>query len=83
MLARHVGRDVQVVSTRAGHIPGVHRVGFDSAADQVTLVHSARSREGLAAGALAATRWIGGRRGVYAFPDVLDEILQAAKRGKP
>ncbi|OLD96025.1 MAG: hypothetical protein AUG79_03935 [Gemmatimonadetes bacterium 13_1_20CM_4_69_16] len=83
MLARRVGRDVPVVSTRAGHIPGVHRVGFDSAADQVTLVHSARSREGLAAGALAATRWIGGRRGVYAFADVLDEILQAAKGGKP
>ena len=85
ILARHVRRQVPVVSTRAGHIPGVHRVGFDSAADQVTLVHSARSREGFAAGALAAARWIGGRPGVgvHAFADVLDEILQVDKGGKP
>ena len=66
---------VPIASTRAGHIPGTHRVGFDSAADQVLLVHTARSRAGFAAGALLAARWIVGRRGMYAFADVLDDIL--------
>ena len=80
LLARRLGRDVPVASTRAGHIPGVHRVGFDSAADEVTLIHTARSRDGFAAGALAAARWIAGRRGVYAFADVLDEILEAERK---
>jgi 4-hydroxy-tetrahydrodipicolinate reductase len=82
LLARRLGRDVPIASTRAGHIPGVHRVGFDSAADEVTLIHTARSRDGFAAGALAAARWIAGRRGVYAFADVLDEILEAERKAE-
>jgi 4-hydroxy-tetrahydrodipicolinate reductase len=87
LLALRLGRDVPIASTRAGHNPGVHRVGFDSAADEVTLIHSARSRDGFAGGALAAARWIASRRGtgggVYAFADVLDEILEAERKGKP
>ncbi len=74
------GRRVPVVSTRAGHIPGTHRVGFDSSGDQILLVHSARSRAGFAAGALLAARWIVGRQGVYAFADVLDDILALERK---
>ncbi|HKO41676.1 MAG TPA: dihydrodipicolinate reductase C-terminal domain-containing protein [Pyrinomonadaceae bacterium] len=66
---------VSVASTRAGEIPGTHRVGFDSAADQITVTHMARSREGFAAGALMAARWIKGRKGVYEFSEVINEIL--------
>ena len=72
--------DFSVASTRAGHIPGTHRVGFDSAADQLLLTHAARSREGFAAGALVAARWIRGRTGVYEFSEVIDEILANGKR---
>ena len=79
LLARELGRSVPVTSTRAGHIPGVHRVGLDSAADQVLLVHTARSRAGFAAGALLGARWIAGRRGMYAFADVLDDICALAR----
>jgi len=70
-----LGREVPVASTRAGYIPGTHRLGFDSAADQITLTHTARSREGFAAGALLAARWIIGRQGVFEFSDVFDEIV--------
>ena len=66
---------VSVASTRAGDIPGTHRVGFDSAADQITLTHTARSRDGFAAGALLAARWIKGRKGVYEFGEVINDIL--------
>ena len=76
LLAAHYGRDIPVASTRAGHIPGTHRVGFDSAADQVLLVHTARSREGFAAGALQAARWIIGRQGMYEFSEMIEEILR-------
>ena len=69
------GTSVPIASTRAGHIPGTHRVGFDSAADQILLVHTSRSRAGFAAGALLAAHWIVGRRGVYAFADILNDIL--------
>jgi 4-hydroxy-tetrahydrodipicolinate reductase len=68
--------EIPIASTRAGFIPGTHRVGFDAAADQITLTHTARTREGFAAGALLAARWIIGRRGVYEFSETLDEILR-------
>jgi 4-hydroxy-tetrahydrodipicolinate reductase len=68
-------RDIPISSTRAGYIPGTHRVGFDSEADQVLLTHTARSRQGFAAGALLAAHWIVGRKGVFEFGDVIDEIV--------
>jgi 4-hydroxy-tetrahydrodipicolinate reductase len=70
-----LSRDVPVASTRAGYIPGTHRLGFDSAADQITLTHTARSREGFATGALIAANWIIGRKGVYEFSEVFEEIV--------
>ena len=75
LMEQHGKPPVTVASTRAGDIPGTHRVGFDSAADQITLTHMARSREGFAAGALMAARWIKGRKGIYEFSEVIDDIL--------
>jgi len=75
LMAEHIKTDISISSTRAGHIPGTHRVGFDSAADQITLTHMARSREGFAAGALLAARWIPGRKGIYEFSAVIDELI--------
>lgn len=75
IVAEHIEKEFSVVSTRAGHIPGTHRVGFDAAADQILLEHAARSREGFAAGALLAAKWIVGKKGFYEFAEVLDEVL--------
>ncbi|HEY6046460.1 MAG TPA: dihydrodipicolinate reductase C-terminal domain-containing protein [Pyrinomonadaceae bacterium] len=79
IVAADLGREVPVTSTRAGYIPGTHRLGFDSAADQITLTHTARSREGFAAGALVAARWIVGRKGFYEFSEVFDEIVESLR----
>jgi 4-hydroxy-tetrahydrodipicolinate reductase len=56
---------IDVASSRAGRIPGTHEIGFDSAADTITLRHTARSREGFARGALRAAQWIQGKKGFY------------------
>jgi 4-hydroxy-tetrahydrodipicolinate reductase len=80
VMAEFVKAEIPIASTRAGHIPGTHRVGFDSAADQITLTHTARSREGFAGGALLAARWIIGRKGVFEFSDVIDEILSDGQK---
>lgn len=74
-LSEHLGPDIPTSSTRAGYIPGTHRVGFDSEADQILLTHTARSRQGFANGALLAANWIIGRTGVYEFGEVIEEIL--------
>jgi 4-hydroxy-tetrahydrodipicolinate reductase len=64
-------RPIALSSSRAGAHPGTHEIGFDSAADTITLRHTARSREGFARGALKAAQWIIGRKGFYEFSDVL------------
>ena len=65
------GAPVDVSSTRAGHIPGTHTVGFDSPAEAITLTHMARDRTPFARGALEAARWIHGRQGWYTMRDLL------------
>ena len=64
---KHAGyaRPIDVSSNRAGKHPGTHEIGFDSAADTITLRHAARSREGFARGALKAAQWIPGKKGVF------------------
>jgi len=77
IVAEHIAKEFSVAATRAGNIPGTHIVGFDAAPDTVELTHTARSREGFAAGAILAAEWISqGRKGFYEFTDVMDEILE-------
>jgi len=64
-------KDISIASNRAGAIPGVHTVGFDSEADTLTFTHTARSRQGFASGALHAAEWVRGKKGFYEFSEVL------------
>jgi 4-hydroxy-tetrahydrodipicolinate reductase len=73
MKAAGYERPIDVSSNRAGRHPGTHEIGFDSAADTITLRHSARSREGFARGALKAAQWVQGKKGIFKFEDVLFE----------
>ncbi len=75
IVAEHIKKDFSVSATRAGNIPGTHRVGFDGPADQILLEHTARSREGFALGAIMAAEWIVGKTGFYEFGDVMEKIL--------
>jgi len=75
VVSRHVRGDFSVSATRAGNIPGTHRVGFDGPADQILLQHTARSREGFAAGAILAAEWIVGKNGFYEFDQVIQSLL--------
>jgi 4-hydroxy-tetrahydrodipicolinate reductase len=62
---------IDVSSTRAGHNPGVHTVGFDGPAESITLSHTARDRTAFARGALLAAQWIKGKTGWFTMHDVL------------
>ena len=76
IVAEHIKEDFTVTATRAGNIPGTHRVGFDGNADQILLEHFARSREGFASGAILAAEWLVGKKGVWEFTEVMDEIIR-------
>ena len=64
-------RTIDKASNRAGANPGTHEIGFDSAADTITLRHTARSREGFARGALKAAQWLVGQKGFHEFSEIL------------
>ncbi len=71
MVTAGFDRPIDISSTRAGAIPGVHTIGFDAASDTIELTHTARDRRGFAAGALLAAQWLAGRTGWYSMTDVL------------
>ncbi|HQZ83371.1 MAG TPA: dihydrodipicolinate reductase C-terminal domain-containing protein [Pyrinomonadaceae bacterium] len=75
VVSKHVAVG-DIAATRAGNIPGTHRLGFDGPADQILLEHTARSREGFASGAVLAAEWIVGKKGFYEFSEAIDEICQ-------
>jgi len=62
---------MQVTSTRVGHWTGQHTVVFDSEADTIELVHTAKNRRGFALGAVVAAEWLRGKKGFYTMRDVI------------
>ena len=71
MRAHGYRHPIDVSSSRAGSIPGTHTVGFDAAAETITLTHTARDRAVFARGALHAAQWLQGKRGWFTMRDVL------------
>jgi 4-hydroxy-tetrahydrodipicolinate reductase len=73
---KHAGfdREINLSANRAGAHPGTHEIGFDSSSDTITIRHTARSREGFARGALRAARWIVGKKGVFEFREIVNEL---------
>ena len=68
--------ELHYASLRVGSMPGVHSLVFDSPADTIVITHTARSREGLAAGAVLAAEWLTAekRKGVFTVDDVLANL---------
>lgn len=66
-----LGRDVPVTSVRTGSVPGTHELIFDGPFEQLRIEHVARDRRVFAAGALVASHWLAGKRGVFTMRDIL------------
>jgi 4-hydroxy-tetrahydrodipicolinate reductase len=62
---------LHVTSTRVGNVTGTHSVLFDSDADAIELIHTAKTRAGFAMGALIAAEWLKGKSGVFTMADVI------------
>lgn len=56
--------------TREGEVFGIHSVTLRSTADRITITHEAFSRQGLAEGALAAAKFLLGRKGCFTMEDL-------------
>lgn len=63
---------ISVQSFREGEVVGDHSITFTGPCESLTIEHHAESRDLFAQGAIAAARWIVGRRaGLYTMEDVL------------
>lgn len=62
---------IPIIAHRLDHVPGIHTVTYNSHVDQISLTHSAHTRDGFADGAWLAARWIVGKKGVFTMRDVL------------
>ena len=60
---------------RAGAEFGLHTVGLDTPSETLEITHHARSREPFAEGALAASRWLQGRKGLFTMDDLAAAML--------
>ena len=71
-LARSTASDaIKIEAVREDEIPGIHVVTFDSAIDTLKISHEAKSRKGLALGALMAAEFIRDKRGCFSMSDLL------------
>jgi 4-hydroxy-tetrahydrodipicolinate reductase len=66
-------RPIDVSSTRVGHVPGTHIVGFDGPSETIELTHTVRDRAVFARGALTAAKWLIGKQGWFSIRDLLAE----------
>lgn len=76
MVEAGYARAIDMASTRAGHIPGTHTVGFDGPSETVTLEHQVRDRAVFARGALEAARWLAGKRGWFSMRDLVLDVTK-------
>lgn len=62
----------EIISYREGEVPGIHTITYESEEDTLVVSHSAKSRRGLALGAVLAAEWlIEQSAGVYSMDDFL------------
>ena len=62
---------LQIDVERTGEVPGTHIVEYRSSYDKITIEHEAINRNGFALGAVVASEWIIGKKGVFSMKDVL------------
>ena len=63
---------IRIEAKRIENIPGTHSIFYDSAVDQIEIKHTAHNREGFALGAVIASEWLAGKKGVFTMKDVLN-----------
>ncbi|MGN7819481.1 4-hydroxy-tetrahydrodipicolinate reductase [Chitinophaga varians] len=63
---------LSIISKRIDPAPGTHTIHYSSPIDDITITHTAHSREGFAAGAVVAAEWLKDKTGVFTMRDVLN-----------
>ncbi|SKB72665.1 dihydrodipicolinate reductase [Soonwooa buanensis] len=65
------GSELGIFAIREDEVPGTHSVFYRSNVDEIELKHTAFNRKGFALGAVIASEWIVGKKGIFGMNDVL------------
>lgn len=63
---------IDITAIRLGEVFGIHEVTYESKFDTITIKHSAKSRQGLAQGAVLAAEFVKNKTGFYTMYDLLN-----------
>jgi 4-hydroxy-tetrahydrodipicolinate reductase len=63
--------EIAIRSFRVDPAPGTHAVQYTSTVDDISIQHTAHSRQGFALGAVLVAEWLAGKTGVYSMDDFL------------
>ncbi|MEQ8715789.1 MAG: 4-hydroxy-tetrahydrodipicolinate reductase [Cyclobacteriaceae bacterium] len=64
-------KDLSIISKRIDEVPGTHAITYKSEEDEITLTHTAHSRQGFALGAVLVAEWVHDKSGVFTMDDFL------------
>lgn len=60
-----------IKDVREGEVPGTHIVRYQSAIDDIEIMHKAHNRKGFALGAVLAAEFLKGKTGIYGMEDLI------------
>jgi 4-hydroxy-tetrahydrodipicolinate reductase len=63
--------ELVIISERTDPHPGLHKVSYRSAIDDIEIVHNAHNRNGFALGAVLAAEFIHDKKGIFTMKDVI------------
>jgi 4-hydroxy-tetrahydrodipicolinate reductase len=67
----HNPDELLIRSFRVDPAPGTHSVHYKSVVDDISIQHTAHSRQGFALGAVVVAEWLAGKTGIYSMDDFL------------
>jgi len=66
---------LKITAVREDEVPGTHVITYESEVDLIEITHLAKSRRGLALGAVLAGEFINGKKGVFSMQDMMKRIM--------
>lgn len=63
---------LNIHAIRKENVPGIHKVTYDCPIDTIEIFHSAKNRKGFALGAVLASEFLVGKKGVYNVKQMFD-----------
>jgi 4-hydroxy-tetrahydrodipicolinate reductase len=72
--SRNTSGKLPVIAFREGEVVGTHKIKFHSSVDEISIKHTAFSREGFALGAVCAAEWLPGHHGIFTMKDVIKQM---------